>query len=729
MRKTVFAIGSLAAAAALATNASAHRLEAYVSLTGVEFLESAVPSLVPESLGGVEFEKTLLTCPGDRPVIAKQTDTTVELTIHSLDIGLPEDDRLQVEMNFSVSGSGELQLENPYACFGEATCNDDFFINDATVMLDFNIEIENGKPVLTVHDMDLDVTDDNLDFTLSGSDCTGLDSIANSLVDFGTEYLLEEGLGLVSDLATDSLGPALSEMLVGFNGVQGEFDKFAFDAQLADTDISIAGLKVAGDIDVYSRFSPATCIDSSKDPGEPAEHEGAPPLLDMTASDVGISANYGLVDDALYHVWRRGMMCVNDKTLEGLGLDTHHLLDEVAKMLPGFPAGTEFGIEVRAAAPPRVQGSAAEGGGLTLYVEGLSVEISGRKPDGKTGTFRLELDLSMDANMGVDPKRNVMTLSFGEASIDRLVIDDQISSAEAGFDAARIRTVVGDYIMPAMLEEMSGMPLMAPVFGFNGVYIILQEANFGQAFLSAKLDLFLAPKVDDQAPDTRITDKPDGIANPKTAVLSFDATDDKVPEQLIQYQVTVDGEVGEPSFVRQAAIGELGETKTYSVQVAAVDLNGNVDPTPATAELLVDGISPGVAIRGSRVREVSGKSATVEWTASDDYTADDSLQARVEVYRLNDRKQALDKQLVETKEVSPGTTEATINIKNGDLYRAEVVISDEAGNESRTALTLRTPGYGGGCSASGSGTGLPIGLGLAMMLLLGARRRRQTVNG
>jgi hypothetical protein len=102
------------------------------------------------------------------------------------------------------------------------------------------------------------------------------------------------------------------------------------------------------------------------------------------------------------------------------------------------------------------------------------------------------------------------------------------------------------------------------------------------------------------APNTRITGKPDGIANPKTAILSFDGSDDQVPGQLIQYKVTVDGESAEPSFVKQATIGEVGVTKTYQVEVAAVDLSGNVDPSPESVELLVDGIAPGLAIRGKR---------------------------------------------------------------------------------------------------------------------------------
>jgi uncharacterized protein (TIGR03382 family) len=52
------------------------------------------------------------------------------------------------------------------------------------------------------------------------------------------------------------------------------------------------------------------------------------------------------------------------------------------------------------------------------------------------------------------------------------------------------------------------------------------------------------------------------------------------------------------------------------------------------------------------------------------------------------------------------------------------VAEDEAGNQSRSSVTVRTPGYGGGCSAAGGSSGLPVALALGFLGLLGIRRRR-----
>jgi len=686
----------------------------------MEVLGRAIPTLVPERIEGLEFVKELDICPSE-PVVLTQSKTNVEFEIHDLKIETRDNDHLRVDITLSARGDGEIHMDNIYACFSEETCGDEFFINNARAVLDFNIEIEGGKPVLTVYNTDLQVGSDDLDFNLSG--CGAIETLGNFVVDIVRDYLLDYALDMLEGLAREQLSPMLADMMVGFNGAQVEVMTFGIDAQLAETNITeIDGLQVVGDIDVYSRFSPSTCI--KKDPGEPKSHEGESPYLDMSDAHVGVAANYGLVDDALYHAWRRGMMCINDKTLAGFGMDTSHMMEEIGKMMPGFPVDTEFSVEVRAAAPPRLEGSKFDNGAMRLRAEGISVEIVGRKADGQAGSLKVELDMSIEAKLGVDPTRNVMTVSFGEATLDRLTVEDQIEKSKAGFDAARIRHVVGDFIMPAMLEEMSGMPLMAPIFGYQGVYVILDETGFDDAFLSAKLDLFVAPENDSVAPDTRITDRPNGPANPKTAVLAFTGSDDQIPEQLMQFVVTVDGVAAEPSFVKEAHIGVIGETKTYRVEVAAMDLNGNVDASPESAEIFVDGIAPGLVIRGPRIRDVEDE-ATFEWSASDDTTTEAALRPTIEVYRLNDKTDALSKQLVSSQELPAGTTSATIPVKDGDLYRVEVVVKDEAGNESRSSLTLRTPGYGG-CAATGAAGSVPFALALGMVAFV-LRRRRVTV--
>jgi MYXO-CTERM domain-containing protein len=164
-------------------------------------------------------------------------------------------------------------------------------------------------------------------------------------------------------------------------------------------------------------------------------------------------------------------------------------------------------------------------------------------------------------------------------------------------------------------------------------------------------------------------------------------------------------------------------TATYEVSVAAVDLAGNVDPTPASASILVDGVVPFVVVNGARVRSADEGAVGVTWTMRDDTTASEALSVRVEVYELTDPADALSTRLVETQELAAGTTESKIEInESGGVYRVEVHVTDKAGNDSQSSLLLNVASTGG-CSVGGNGSSGSVLLLLALGLLFLRRRR------
>ena len=62
------------------------------------------------------------------------------------------------------------------------------------------------------------------------------------------------------------------------------------------------------------------------------------------------------------------------------------------------------------------------------------------------------------------------------------------------------------------------------------------------------------------------------------------------------------------------------------------------------------------------------------------------------------------------------------DIEDGEIYRAEIHVTDEVGNESVVTVMLDSADEGG-CSASGKNTALPMGLALMAGMLLLRRRR------
>jgi MYXO-CTERM domain-containing protein len=303
-------------------------------------------------------------------------------------------------------------------------------------------------------------------------------------------------------------------------------------------------------------------------------------------------------------------------------------------------------------------------------------------------------------------------------------IRDEAAATDDGFDVARIRQLVSDAILPKVLEEMEPIPVSGSVFSFGDFAVIMRSLTTNKAYLAAGVDLFHAPDNDTSAPDTQILSAPATISNPHDAVLKLGGSDAEIPSELLQYVATIDGVEAEPSFLGELKVGEVGTTATYEVRVAAMDLAGNVDPTPATASVTVDGVAPFVMVQGARRR--SGEEGPVQlgWNMSDDTTADEALRVRVEIYDVEDPTDILSARLIDTQELGAGASSTTVELEQvGGLYRVEVHVLDEAGNDSQSSLLLQIASSGG-CSVGGSGNSGATSFLLLLLGLVGLRRRR-----
>src|SRR5205085_2552830 len=150
-------------------------------------------------------------------------------------------------------------------------------------------------------------------------------------------------------------------------------------------DISAGGIQLTGDLDVTSRLPPSACLKNPSIP-EPGPAIGAlPDLFSPPDADVGMAVNMGLMDDVLYHVWHEGFFCVTSETLKTqFGLDLS-ALDTLGALLPGFPKGTKFGLELQLQAPPTTFAYGAANAQIGLRALGVTAELIAQLPD---NTFR-----------------------------------------------------------------------------------------------------------------------------------------------------------------------------------------------------------------------------------------------------------------------------------------------------------------------------------------------------
>jgi hypothetical protein len=731
MRHARSLVAVLALAAVMAPRpALAHRVTARLSPGGVEFVEQQLPGLVPSQLSLPEVTAQVADpCPGSTAITWTQRDTTMNLWVDALDLSLPSNGTLRVDLTLTAWAVGEAFIDNPYACIGSATCQDELYLEGARAVVDFDVWIDaGGKPRVTLSNVQLDVDPDKLQFALS--DCA-IDSLVNLVVDLGKGWAIDMIGAKVQELANNKLAPKLEEMLAGFVAYQGVIGSASFDARLVNLDATSAGVGAAGEIDLRSSYAADACV-AANDKGDPSTQPGATPNL-LAAGDthVAVAVNLGLVDDALYHVWREGFLCVTPETLAALGFPID--LSIIGHILPLFPEGTTFGMNAVMTHPPRIQAVSADDVDLTLVIPEVVVNVIATTPDGTKKTLTVTTGARARVGVALDPGRNALAMSMREMHVENFQMQDDWGLTEAGMDADAVAVVVEDLILPQALGQFGELPLLGSVFGAAGYYIIPRDLHTTEGHLVAAADLFHAPENDGNAPDTSIDAAPTGPVGPQAAKLVVSGIDAEVPGELLRYVVSVDGVEREPTWLKEIVVGRAGESGLRRVEVRAMDLAGNVDATPAVVTVQVDGIAPVVSLVDAPRGIVDTAAPTFTFDAQDETTPAERLGAKVTVLELGDGNAA---EPAYEEELDPGARGGSLRLEPGKQYRVVITVSDEAGNRAARSATFQVssdaePLGGCGCRAGGregAGGGAGAGAG-ALAALLGAvlvvRRRRR----
>jgi MYXO-CTERM domain-containing protein len=713
---TKFLLSSSLALVTMAMSSAAfaqHDVQSYLSQKGLDFIAEEAPLYIPKVLQPPTFGKSVA-C-----VDFEQRNTVINLSIENLKISMPEDGRVRIEFDFSGDATGELYADDIYACFGEVTCQDSLDLRKATAVLDYELRVVDGQTRAIARNTELNVVPSDIQFQLS--DCGFTGDALTSAVDFTEEWLLTYVEGMVEDVAEEKLGPFLESILDGFT-FEGSLSLASYKAKVKDLTLSNGGLALGIDADIVDKFAPAPCVEKF-DTGGPQDFAGeVPDLTGPNAYHANLAVNLGLLNKGFYTFWRRGLLCLTDQHVQALGVELD--LNTIGALLPGFPPGTDFSFEFGMEDYPRMRPHDSDNSQVSFHFGGVTIDLHGDRPDGTRNTLHVEIDMGALATVGINPTTNAIYAQLDGAVIERMVMEDERKVVGDGFDVARIKQMVHDHILPKLLAEMGPVPLSGPTFALGEYAVLLRQMTTNDAYMSAGIDLFKIPSDDTGAPETTIDSFPTGIVNPHDAVIFVNGTDAEIPSELLQYVVAIDGEAEEANFVHAYRVGEAGKTASYLFQVSAVDLSGNIDPTPQEVEVTVDGIAPQLNISGRRIREASEGPAQINWTMGDDLTAATALPVRVEIYEVEDPQDALSTRLLRTQELPPGTMTAVVELDEpGGLYRVEVHVSDEAGNDSESSILL-TVASSGGCSVGGAGAGGNAGLLLLALGLLIARRRR-----
>jgi hypothetical protein len=151
------------------------------------------------------------------------------------------------------------------------------------------------------------------------------------------------------------------------------------------------------------------------------------------------------------------------------------------------------------------------------------------------------------------------------------------------------------------------------------------------------------------------------------------------------------------------------------VRVAAIDLAGNEDPTPAQAEIMVDGIAPRLHVPVELVGLLDTEAPELTWVAEDDLTPPPRLVPSIALYDMRSEEP----KLLSDETLAPGATSAVLHLRAGVEYRAVLRVTDEAGNSGiETMMFVAQGSAASGCGCAAAGRRQPAS-GLVLLGFLG----------
>jgi MYXO-CTERM domain-containing protein len=184
------------------------------------------------------------------------------------------------------------------------------------------------------------------------------------------------------------------------------------------------------------------------------------------------------------------------------------------------------------------------------------------------------------------------------------------------------------------------------------------------------------------------------------------------------------GAWSEPSYGGRIDVTTYGGA--HVVEIAALDHDGNLDPSPLQLPLRVDTNMPQLVITEQPEPMLETDSATVGFAARDDRTPTGRLVYTAQLYRVPDG--GGNPALLQSRILRPGQLSVTFADLADGVYNIRVIVADGVGN-----VTSQDVGFvvaaEGGCSltptGSGGGPGAPTGLlVLALVAVLFIARRR-----
>ena len=686
-----------------------------VNDSGLKFITEQVKPLVPKSVSIPAIKKSVI----DWPLV--KDDAIVETALQAASIKLKDlkisisGDALQVRGKVDVGTSGPVTVHNAYLGVGTANCQADVQVKDLELVIGLHFATNGGKITTQVTEALFTLDNDNTVLSLKGC---ALGNILTTVVNFLRKHFMSTIQSVVGKMAKSKIPALVAARLDETIAISKEFKGFKVTGTLDALATDSLGVEVGlgAGIGLVANNA-ATCLGNLSAPAPVSCASTQPRLSPAVDAMFGVGVSEQIINQGLTAAWRSGLLCVDSDRL------TSPLLTEnMSKLAPilGQPAGTKLLFNLRLLSAPEVSMTTA--GGLTLSINKLLLRLVMTPPGGPRNEVMINTGISAAVIPWINPGDNSVSLEVKSLSMSGLEIPSTTSEPGAGLslDPARLNRFIAEVAMPLLKQKLSEGPISPSVVAVSSFLVEMRRFEVGNGYLAAYINGHIPVLGNDNtAPDTKIKGDMPMLVGPGVLRITAGGQDDKTPSALMRYQARIDrGAWSKPAYGGRLQLAVSGGAHT--VEVAAVDQNGNVDSTPATYTIMVDDVVPKLSFWGAPDPVVADDQVTVHFDGSDDRTAADKLIFVAQLFRNNPADGTTD--LVQHQTLSPGVREATFPLMQEGVFRIRVTVKDGAGN-----VTSQDMGFvvdHRGCSMLGGTDTLPP-LSLAALLLLLIRRRQR----
>ncbi|MCC6746938.1 MAG: hypothetical protein IT371_04720 [Deltaproteobacteria bacterium] len=720
MRRRLSMISAAVLAALLAPPARAQVCERSLALRvntrGLAFVAEQVKARVPTELALPAVKKTVVDWPlTDKDAEVQIDGLTVKLALDELTLK-PDGEALGVHVKARVTSGGPVIVNNPYLGAGRANCQLDLDLQALEIDLGLQLSSPGGQLQLTVTKALVKLDNERSKTALTG--CALGDGLT-AILGFVRQHLMGTVQSKIEALAKEKIPELVKSKLGETLQRSGELKGIGYTVQLGGLATDEGGLEaLVGAGVTLAPVEPAPACAASGPKGPAVCLSSRPALGARSEAMFGVAVAEGMLNHVIEAAWRAGKLCLDSRTITN-PLVAAGLFSLGPKL--GQPEGTKVSFVLRLSEAPRLHIGAQSG--ITLGLTGVDLRVTLAPPGGPEGGLALSADLAVGVSPAVDPQTGSVSLELTNVTVGRLALAGKDGSASGlAFDAARLEQFLTQVALPTLQQKVANLKLTPAVLQVQGFLLELKHFSTVDGSLALYVDLYQPkPSGERVPPETTLLDRPAGILSPRVLSLTAAGQDNETPANLLRYAFRVDGNKwSEPSFGRRLDVTIHGGK--HLIEVSAVDLAGNVDPTPASFAVEVDHLPPTVDLMARPDALVSSRKIAVAFSAADDRTPAMELAATAELLRLPEGGGM--PAVVKVSPLEKGATVASFDGLEGGVYKVRLTVRDAAGNVTSMDVGFTVEPQTGCSVGTPAGAGSTLAFILLGLVLLGRRRWR-----